>query len=175
MELYYLTTAALSAGADAFFAGIALGGKERNKGSGLAAAYAVILLECLTAHLFGKWFAFLSDRLSSMLGGAILFSIGLYGLVKKRKPADFMRNRRDFTFFSTPLTGFAVGIDGAVATISLTVMGIGVEAALIMAVSHCLFIEAGLGFSAKSLKRDARETRIPSAILLILGLYKILQ
>lgn len=121
--------------------------------------------------------AFFIDKLSektTSLGGLILMGIGVYNLFKKDRPNAL--TPKGFSFKQTFLVGFAVGLDGAMANLSLAMMGINqFFVPITIAVFHAVAIALGITLSQCPIaKKLAKIEMISPVILILLGGYKLL-
>lgn len=125
----------------------------------LANYLALFLKDCLTEKTAG-------------FGGIILIGVGVFNLIKR----DDCASVSDKNIISrTLLTGFAVGLDGAAANLSLALMGINAfYVPLVIAAMHALMIATGIALAQTPLvKKLDGFSFIPPAVLILLGAYKL--
>lgn len=172
--VYYLIITSILVSIDSLICGFSLSLGSKNKFLIVLTIALTVLLMCTIANYS---IAFFIDKLSektASLGGLILIGIGLYNLFKKDKPN--LLSPKDFSFKQTFLVGFAVGLDGAMANLSLAMMGINqFFVPLTIAVFHAIAIASGIFLSQCSfVKKLAKIEIISPAILILLGGYKLL-
>ncbi|MDY2842240.1 MAG: manganese efflux pump, partial [Candidatus Borkfalkiaceae bacterium] len=110
---------------------------------------------------------------AACLGGIILIGVGIYNLVKK----DEKNTVTDGSAFrQSIITGFAVGLDGAAANLSLSLMGVNAfYVPLTIALMHALMISAGIILAENPLAKKADGFGIvPPCVLIMLGVYKLM-
>ncbi len=136
-------------------------------------ALTVFAMCLLTNYLTMLFLGYLSENLAS-LGGIILIAVGVYNLLKKDSDGELCEERSSFK--QSLITGFAVGLDGAFANLSLSVMGINAfYVPLTIAVMHALMIAFGIFLAKSPLSRLFNKySFIPPLILIALGAYKLL-
>ena len=120
---------------------------------------------------------FLSNYLtknSTLFGGLILIIIGTYNFINSFRniPKNTNTNSRGQIF----LTGVAVGLDGALANLSLSLMDINeFYVPILIAFMHAIMIWLGILLSQTKLaKKFAKIEFFPPVILIFLGVEKIL-
>lgn len=170
---YLLIITALTVSIDSFVCGFSLslyGGKKTPIILGIALT--VFLMCCFTNYLTVFFLNKLSERTAG-LGGLILVGIGLINLIKKNEE---QKTNAHGTIKQSLCVGFAVGLDGAFANLSLSLMGINAfYVPLTIAVMHGIMITLGVLLSKTHLVRSfAKIEFVPSVILILLGAYKIL-
>lgn len=129
---------------------------------------------CLITNYATVFFSSIITEKSACLGGLILIGVGAYNLIKKDSNSDARGNGG--TISQALMTGFAVGLDGALANLSLSIMGINAfYVPLTIAVMHGLMISVGVFLADAPLtKKLAKIEFVPPIILIILGAYKLL-
>ncbi|MBQ9513910.1 MAG: manganese efflux pump [Clostridia bacterium] len=127
---------------------------------------------CLIANYCASFLSnYLPDYFASF-GGILLILIGVFGLFKKEKQTFSDSNIIKQSFFS----GIAVGIDGAIANISLSLMGMNsFFVPLTIALCHTVFISFGVLIGKSPIANKFGKIDVMSPIILIiLGTYKLL-
>jgi len=172
--IYYLIITSLLVSIDSLICGFSLSLYSKNKTLIVLTIAITVLCMCMVANYS---IAFFIDKLSektASLGGLILMGIGTYNLFKKNNPNPIKSKR--FSFKQNLLVGFAVGLDGAMANLSLAMMGINqFFVPLTIAFFHAFAISIGIFLSKCQLaKKLAKIEIISPLILIILGGYKLL-
>lgn len=170
--IYFLLLTAFTVSIDSFLCGLSLsmsGGKKFPILLGITCT--VFLMCCITNY--GAYF--LTDTITektASLGGIILIAIGIDNLIKKNGNLPERSNNLSLAL----ITGFGVGLDGAVANLSLSLMGINaLYVPITIALMHLLLIYLGIILSKTKLaKRFSKINFIAPLILIVLGAYKVL-
>lgn len=169
---YFLLITAFTVSIDSLVCGFSLcftGNKKILIVSGIAAT--VFVMCCITNYLAYFLQEVLTER-AACLGGIILIGVGIYNLVKK----DEKNTVTDGSAFrQSIITGFAVGLDGAAANLSLSLMGVNAfYVPLTIALMHALMISAGIIIAENPLAKKADGFGIvPPCVLIMLGVYKL--
>lgn len=180
---FYTAITALTVSLDSFFCGFSF--SEKNK-SGLGFSIGVsltVLCMCFIALFQSESVTALLGNGSELLGGAVLCLIGIINFVDElrgtnsRLPSLRFSRPKNKTGLMSICGGFAVGIDGAVATLSLAVSGrYGIFLPFLIAFFHFVFVASGIAVS-----KFARKTVLlkygyaPPLAVVMLGAYKIAQ
>ena len=172
---YYLIITALTVSIDSLVCGFSLSFNNKRKLPLIVIIALTVFIMCAIVNYSTQLFADkISDKTAS-LGGLILLCIGLYNIIKSKQPSSKTRSTRGLISQSI-LTGFAVGLDGALANLSLSLMGINqFYVPITIALMHALMIGLGIVLSETTLaKKFAKIEFLPPLILIILGGYKLL-
>ena len=172
--IYYLIITSLLVSIDSLVCGFSLSLHSKNKPLIVLTIALTVLFMCTITNYS---IAFFVDKLSektASLGGLILMGIGIYNLFKKKSPEKL--SNKTFSLRQNLLIGFAVGLDGAMANLSLAMMGINqFFVPLTIAFFHAVAITIGIFLSECSLaKKLAKIEIISPLILILLGGYKLL-
>ena len=168
----FLLVTALTVSIDSFVCGFSLsfnGGKKYLVVAGIALT---VFVMCLFTNYLTTFFSgYLSEKTAGA-GGIILVGVGLYNLFKKEEESG----RSVSTFKQTLLTGFAVGLDGAFANLSLSLMGLNAfYVPLTIAVMHAVMISLGIILAQTFFAKKFRKIKfLPPLILILLGIYKLI-
>ncbi len=170
-ELFLIVTA-LTVSADAFFCAVSLSLGGGKKLSLLAGISCTVLCLCLASGLLGTVLSDVFSEEVTLVGGLILAAVGIYNLMGETTRI----NSRKSVYGQSLFVGIAVGLDGAVATLSLTMMGYSpILVAAIVTGAHALSVLAGISLSENVKLLKIRRIKALAPILLIaLGIYKIL-
>ncbi len=169
---YFLFLTAFTVSIDSFVCGFSLSFmKGKNHIVVLVIALTVYLM-CLTTNYLTMVFENYLNETTASFGGLLLIFVGVYNLIKKDKNTLAKSSN---VFKQSLLTGFAVGLDGALANLSLALMGINAfYVPLIIAVLHAIMIGLGIILAnTKFIKRLGKIGFLPPVILIILGAYKL--
>lgn len=167
----FLLLTACAVSIDSFFCGFSLGNSCKNKFLLVFVITITVLLMCVATNYLALLFTnFLNEKTASF-GGIILIGIGIYNLFKKDSPVK--KNKSEIVQYL--LAGFAVGLDGAFANLSLSIMGINAfYVPIVIAIMHAVMIYLGSVFSSiKFLKNSGTFAFLPPILLICLGLYKL--
>lgn len=169
---YFLIITALTVSIDSFVCGFSLSMSCGKKFPIVLGIALTVLFMCAVTNYATAFFAEKITEKTASLGGIILIGVGLYNLLKKHDD-----ERKNYGILKQSLiTGFAVGLDGALANLSLSLMGINqFYVPLTIAFFHALLISLGIILSETPLvKKFAKIEFVPPLILILLGGYKLL-
>ncbi len=171
--IYFLFITALTVSIDSFVCGFSLSFSGGKKFLIVPIIALVVLVMCVfTNYLALILSPFLTEKTAS-LGGLILVGVGFYNLVKKEKDPS---QSKGGLIKQSLIAGFAVGLDGALANLSLSIMGINAfYVPIVIAVMHAIMIAIGITLSETPvIKKCGKFGFLPPAILIALGIYKFL-
>lgn len=169
---YFLLITAFTVSIDSFLCGFALAFLKGKKIFLVLAITLTVFVMCGTTNYAAS---FLDDVLTekvASLGGIILIFIGIYDLIKKE---DLKTDESNGILKQSIISGFAVGLDGAAANLSLSIMGYNsFLVPLTIAAMHGVMISFGiiLAKAGTKIKNKAVEF-LPPFILILLGVYKL--
>ena len=172
--IYTLLITALAVSLDSFICGLALSIGHGKKACLVIVITVTVFIMCIIANYTGYLLQnFLTERTAS-LGGILLVLIGSYNLIKKEESVS--KNRGDSFFTQSFIVGVAVGLDGAIGTFSLSLMGINsFYVPLIIALTHGIMITLSVALSQTTFfDKIGRFRFIPPILLILLGIYKTL-
>lgn len=171
--IYYLIMTAFTVSIDSFACGLSLSlGKNKTLPLVIIVTITVFLMCCISNYATILLKGFFTEK-SVGIGGIILVAIGIFNLLKKENKQNFSKN----TFIYQAITvGFAVGLDGAFANLSLSLMGINAfYVPIVIALCHGLMIGLSILISqTKIAKKISKLSFVSPIILIVLGLYKII-
>lgn len=170
--IYFLLITAFTVSIDSLVCGFSLSLSAKKKLPVILGIALTVFIMCVTVNYLTKFFADKLSEQTACLGGLILIGVGIYNLIKKDK--NEIKNEQ--TFKLSIITGFAVGLDGAVANLSLSLMGINAfYVPVIIAIMHAIMIAVGITISQTFFaKKFAKIEFIAPLILIALGCYKLL-
>ncbi len=172
--IYTLLITALAVSLDSFVCGLALSIGNHKKTWLVILITLTVFIMCLIANYAGYLLQdVLTEKIAS-LGGILLVLIGVCNLLKKEE--NISNNTIDSFFIQSVLVGFAVGLDGAIGTFSLSLMGINsFYVPLTIALTHGIMIALSVALSQTSFfEKISRFKFIPPILLILLGIYKTL-
>ena len=154
---------------DSFVAGFSL---SLNKKANLmlpSAVALITLLLCLVTTLVGTFLERYLGKYVDYFGAAILVLLAVMSLVKKDEETTSLQS---VTLAESCAIGVAVGMDAAVANLSLAVNGVGLLAPLVFAVTHFFTVLLGQILAKKV---QLKHTNVFSAVILfVLAVTKII-
>jgi putative Mn2+ efflux pump MntP len=125
---------------------------------------------CFITNYLAKLLSGLSEITTTVLGSSILVSVGFYNFFKGKNNMSENVN--------TPallLVGFAVGLDGAMANLSLSIMGINAfYVPIVIALMHALMVFIGITLASTKVSKKLDKYKFFAPLILIfLGVYKL--
>ena len=173
MNTLFLILTALSVSADSFFCGLALLMKSKGGVKCVLSVATVVFILCFIGSSLGKILGDFLKNYAEILGGIILFLVGFTGFFKNKK--NEVKRLDKFSLKQSLLVGFSVGLDGAVGSFSLTASGFNyIFVSLFITFFHAILLILALFLAEKLSKKIKKESKIPSIILMCLGLYKLI-
>ena len=172
--IYYLLLTAVTVSIDSFVCGFSLSCFKNKKLPIVIGIALTVFLMCALTNYLTAFFAEKITEKTVSLGGLILIAVGVFNLFKKEKTNQ--NNEWRSAFGQSIVTGFAVGLDGAFANLSLSLMGLNAfYVPIIIAITHAVMIYLGILLSETVFaKKFAKIEFIPPFILILLGGYKLL-
>lgn len=192
----FLFITAFTVSIDSFACGfsLAFNGKGKNKFIVALVIALTVFAMCAAANYAAAALAEILSEKTASLGGLILVGVGVFNLIKpaentettkklnganenlKNEKSDCAKREKGKLVRQSLLAGFAVGLDGAAANLSLAIMGInGFYVPVVIAVMHAVMIVLGIVLSnVPFIKRFGKLKFLPPLVLILLGLYKLL-
>ncbi|MBE7087352.1 MAG: hypothetical protein E7369_03535 [Clostridiales bacterium] len=169
----FLILTAFTVSIDSFLCGLSLSFVKGKKSLMVLIVATTVFAMCLLTNYTAKLLSGILSERTACLGGLILIAVGVFNLLKKEDDEKIIDNGLIKESF---ISGFAVGLDGAFANLSLSLMGINAfYVPLTIAVMHALTISIGVIIASLPLKRVlTRYKFIPPLLLIALGVYKLL-
>ncbi len=171
--IYFFLLTAITVSIDSFVCGFSLSFTTNKKLPVILGIALTVFVMCLITNYLTFLFVDKITEKTACLGGIILIGVGLFNLLKKD---DEQTLKTRSALKQSIITGFAVGIDGATANLSLALMGLNaIYVPLTIAVCHALMIWLGI-ILAKIIppSKFAKIGFLPPLILILLGGYKLL-
>lgn len=167
---YFLLVTAFTVSIDSMLCGFSLGINAKKKYIVVTVIAITVFVMCVIANYSATLLSGYLNEKNASLGGIILIIIGIVNLFKK--DSDKKINRSDFS--QSLISGFAVGLDGAAANLSLAIMGINAfYVPVIIAVMHALMLTIGIFISSIRISRIKKLSVIAPIVLIALGVYKL--
>lgn len=172
--IYYLLLTAFTVSIDSFFCGFSLSFLKGKKRYIIFIITLTVFIMCLITNYGVKLLNLKASKITLIVGGALLALIGLINLFKKEQ--NIQKGNGSTLIKQSFIVGFAVGLDGAGANLSLSLMGINaLYVPLTIALMHGVLISLSIllekCFIGQKMEKFAF---ISPVILIILGGYKIL-
>ena len=179
MNNIIILTTAISVSLDSFFCGLSMSLKtDRVLTFTLGIILSVFAL-CLLGSFLGVSLGNALLSISQLVSGCILLIIAFSNFFKINDNKKMLSNNESnlATFKESVFIGFAVGLDGAVGSFSLSLIyDKGLIIPLLITALHVLLIDFSILITNNRLiKKLTRYEFIPTLILLLLGVYKILE
>lgn len=172
--VYFLLITAFTVSIDSFICGFGLSLGGGKKLPILLGVCLTVLTMCYITNYTAYFFAGKLTEKTASLGGLILIALGIFNLVKKPEVKGTVVKRS--LWKQSIISGFAVGLDGALANLSLSLMGInGFYVPIVIALMHVLLIYLGIVLSNTKLVLKVKKFEfIAPIILILLGIYKVI-
>lgn len=171
--ILYLIITAITVSVDSFLCGFSLSLSSRKKFPLVLVITLTVYLMCNVTNYATYVFTNLLNEKTVGLGGIVLIAIGIYNLIKKESPSNVKHEK----FIIQSITaGFAVGLDGAFANLSLSLMGINAfYVPLTIAIAHGIMIGLSVTIThSKICNKIKKVSAIAPILLILLGTYKII-
>lgn len=171
---YFLLLTAFTVSIDSFFCGFSLAFLKGRKYSVIAGISLTVMLMCIVTNYAALPLAGYLNEKTANIGGIILIAVGIYNLLKKNSADGY--DDKSASIKQSLISGFAVGLDGAFANLSLSLMGINAfYVPVTIAAMHAFMITLGILLAKTSpVKALVKYSFIPPLILIALGVYKLL-
>lgn len=174
----FLFLTAFTVSIDSFACGFSLSFYAKDKGKLIIVSViaVTVLIMCVAANYAAYALYPIPNDCATVLGGLLLIGIGVFNLFKKEESAKPADRENGKIFKQSLLAGVAVGLDGAAANLSLSVMGINeFYVPVVIALMHAAMIAFGIALSKLPfIKKASRLKFIPPLVLIFLGLYKLI-
>ncbi len=171
--IYFLLITALTVSIDSFVCGFSLSFNSGKKPLIVLGIALTVFAMCLLTNYMTVFFADKITERTACLGGLILIGVGIFNLVKKEHNFSSAEKSAVKQIF---ISGFAVGLDGALANLSLSLMGINAfYVPVVIALMHAVTISLGILLAqVPFIKKIGKIGFVPPIILILLGTYKLL-
>ena len=172
----FLLITALTVSIDSFICGFSISLSSKKKYPIVLIIALTVLVMCtITNYLTALLKNFITEETAS-LGGIILICVGIFNLIRSRKKQNQNILPDKFSFSKVFIIGLAVGLDGALANLSLALMSINeFYVPITIALMHAFMIWLGIVLSNTPFaKKIGKIEFLPPIILILLGGYKLL-
>lgn len=174
--IIFIILTALSVSIDSFVCGFSLAFSRKKKLNIVLSIAITVFIMCLIANYLSFPLQKILSKNVVNLGGIILIIIGVINLLNTLKKTSNNLIKVNNGITQSVIAGFAVGLDGALANLSLALMGLNFfYVPVIIALFHAFMILLGTIIASTSLAKKLDKIGILSPLILIaLGGYKIL-
>ena len=171
----FLIITAITVSLDSFICGFSLSYLSNKKTPIVLGIALTVFAMCLVTNYTTILFSNFITEQTTCIGGLILIGIGFFNLISKQKGQKNITTDKSL-FKQILCIGFAVGLDGSLANLSLSLMGLkAFYVPLTIAITHAIMIWLGILLSQTSLgKKLGKIECISPLILILLGGYKLL-
>ena len=171
--IHLLLITALTVSIDSFVCGFSLSLTSNKKIPIAIIITMTVFIMCLFTNYLAVFFSDALNERTVALGGFLLVAVGLYNLLKKEDETKVIDNRIVKQSF---LVGVAVGLDGALANLSLSLMGMNAfYVPCIIALMHGAMVYMAITLSNNRLISLFNNLGNFSPLVLIgLGVYKVI-
>ncbi len=175
MKTLILFTTALTVSLDSFICGLSMSIKTKENFKIVFGISFSVLIICLLGSIIGSnLYGFLS-YFSELVGGLILIALSISGFKGKTEKTLLLKPPNIQTLKESVIIGLAIGLDGAVGCLSLSLMGItSLIVPIFITAMHVLLMNFAIAITntrpAKILKKHSH---VPYFILFTLGIYKL--
>lgn len=175
METLILFTTALSVSLDSFFCGLSMSVKTKENLKFLIGISLSVFILCIIGSTLGITAYNALSNFSEIIGGSILIIIAIIGFIENKKDKH-AHNKTDNIFLESLIIGLAIGIDGAVGSLSLSLMGYNsIFVPILITVIHVVLMNFAILISKSKASRFLKKFKnTPQIILLLLGTYKLI-
>ena len=169
----FLILTSLTVGIDSLVCGFSLALVCKKKLCVILGVALTVFVMCLITNYATIILKDALNEKTACLGGLILIFVGIYNLFKQKDNSSIITNK---PLSQALITGLAVGLDGAIANLSLSLMGMNAfYVPLTIAIMHAIAISVGVILAETNLaKKFAKIEFLPPLILIFLGGYKLL-
>ena len=171
-----LILTALTVSIDSFFCGYSLAFNNKKKLPIVLIVAFTVLIMCIFTNYAPLFFEKFFHENATFVGGIVLIIVGALNLIKCIKNKQQKNAKSLVNSSKILLVGFAVGIDGSLANLSLSLMGLNAfYVPITIALMHAIMVYLGIVLSNTSLsKKFGKIEFLPPLVLIVLGGYKIL-
>ncbi len=175
MKIIMLITTALSVSLDSFFCGLSMSVKTKENFKFLTGISLSVFILCVVGGTLGvRAHSFFADY-SDLVSGGILLIIALFGLLKKDGEERTDLKNKNNIFLESLIIGVAIGLDGAMGCLSLSLMGYGaIIPPIVITIIHLLLMNVAIKLTGSKIAKPLKKFSFtPYMILLALSFSKI--
>ena len=176
MDIFLLLVVPISVSLDSFFCGLSLSLSTKEDFKILTGIALSVFLLCLVGSYLGNYFGILLKTYQELLGGLILVIVALIDIKNNNSAQNFLIDKNYKTFYKSVIVGFAIGLDGAVGCLTLSLFNMsGILIPIYVTMLHLLFISIAIRISLTSIKNFIyKYNNLPYYVIFCLGYYKLL-
>ncbi len=168
-NLAIILITAITVSLDSFVAGFSLSLNKRQSTLLPAAVALITLLLCLVTSFVGGFLSQFAQQYINWIGAALLLLLAVINIADGKTESARLD---DVTPLTSVTIGIAVGMDAAIANLSLTLNGIGLVAPIVFSAMHYLSVWLGQILANKIV--IAHTNVISACILTVLAVVKLL-
>lgn len=159
MNTLYVIFTAVCVSVDSFIAGFSLSLNKRKTLTLPLTVAVVTFVMCLLAGLLATLLQEILQQYGGFIGAGILICLGIANLFRQNS-----QTLENVSFLQCFAIGFGVGLDGAAATLSLVLQGMGdaLTVSLVVALTHFFTVFLGQHLATKNI--PAKHTNIFAAV-----------
>lgn len=174
MQTIYLLFTALTVSADSFLCGLSLHAQYKGNLKMIAGICISVTITCILGGIGGKETGVFLQNYSNLLGGLILYFIGVINAIDTVSKPTFLTSLENNVFIKSVTAGVGVGLDGALASFSLVAIGYNafMVVSLITATHLLTLIIAVYLLDNRVAKAFLKLKLLPPFILALLGAIK---
>ena len=160
MKVLYVIFTAVCVSVDSFIAGFTLSINKRKSITLPLTVATVTLVMCLVAGVAATLLNGVLEQYGSFIGASILICLGVVNLLRKNSTTI-----QNVSFLQCFMIGFGVGLDGAAATLSLVLQGMGnaLTVSLVVAVTHFFTVYLGQLLATRNI--PSKHTNVFAAVM----------
>lgn len=179
MNNIIILTTAISVSLDSFFCGLSMSLKTDKVFSFTLGIILSVFALCLVGSFLGVSLGNALVSLSQLISGCILLLVAFSKFIKNDRSKKMLPSSTTFNsvFIESIFIGLAIGLDGAVGCFSLSLIyPRGLIIPLLITALHVFLISFSIMITnSKLIRKLSNYEFIPTLILLLLGVYKILE
>ncbi len=166
-NVFTLIFCAIAVSLDSFVVGFSVALKKKTNLTLPVAVCLVTFVLCLVTNTLGVALRHHLDNFANLFGATLLFLLALNNLKHKEETLSLY----PITLKQCFAVGFSVGMDGAVANLTIVPLGFGIIAPIVFALTHFLTVFWGQKMASKM--RLSNTNKLSALILFALAIAKI--
>ena len=177
MQTIILLITAFTVSLDSFFCGLSLAIKSTNYKKIILGIVISVFCLCYLGATLGHLVSEKLQNTSKIIGGTTLILIAILDSLQKSSPTTMLlQSKNDDILIKSLIVGFSIGLDGAIGCFSLALTGINsLLVATLVTFMHILLLLSAFSLSKIiKIKNISVLEKIPTYIIFILGVYKLL-
>lgn len=174
LDFLFLVSTALSVSLDSFLCGLSLYVPPKHKNSAICIICLTIFALCSLGAFLGLKLGAVFYKYSNVLGGFLLIIVALFETFENEKNERFLTPKQK-SFFDYLLAGLAVGTDGLLGSLTLSLMFFNpLLVALIITFLHVALLYISISISTEFLLKYSAIKRVAPIFIFVLGAIKVL-